>query len=146
MASEYKLSKAEFGLWSYSIALPEVSEDVNMQEDPSAAHQVVKSRSFDLQPEEKKTGASLKQRLKGWLTRESPKKKTEKRERRVNDQPSTTHRESPLHKRSWLSGKSNSTPTEVEEVRGKPACRRAIIIYVETVLQLKAAPPSSNYR
>eukprot|EP00731_Ephydatia_muelleri_P031045 Em0022g559a len=116
MASNYKLSKAEFGLRSYSIALPEVPEDV-LQDN--SAHQVVKSRSFDLQPGEKTTGTSIKQKLKGWLTRGSSKNKTEKGEKRVNEQPATTHRESPLHKRSWLSGKTNDTPTEVEEVKAQ---------------------------
>ena len=116
MASNYKLSKAEFGLRSYSIALPGVPEDV-LQDN--SAHQVVKSRSFDLQPGEKTTGTSIKQKLKGWLTRGSSKNKTEKGEKRVNEQPATAHRESPLHKRLWLSGKTNDTPTEVEEAKGK---------------------------
>ena len=129
MASNYKFSQAEFGLRSYSVALPEVSEDV--VQDPSA-HQVhvVKSRSFDLQPEEKTTGTSLKQKLKGWLTRG---KKAEKWERGKNEQPTTTRRESPLHKRSWLSGKSKGTATDVEEAIGQHKTRLRLCANYHTV-------------
>ena len=121
MASSYKLTKAEFGLRSYSVALPEVLDD---SADAQSSTHVVKSRSFDLQPKDKPAGSSLKQKLKSWLKGGSTPKKTDKEESGENDMLTITHRESPLHKRSWMTGKTPFPSAGVEQVQGTDISRK----------------------
>ena len=150
MASSYKLTKAEFGLRSYSVALPDVSDDSTNDFTTHRSTNVVKSRSFDLHPKDKTAGPSIKDKLKGWLRGGSPRKKAVKAESREDEQLTVSHKDSPLHKRSWLTGK-NLVPTELEQVQGTPliACLRQVTCtayLLNGTLQHKTAPPWSNFQ